>query len=589
MQQLYDFYSNSLNCYSRQCERVQRRLKLLSFSRVGVFIAILMVLFVFRNTVLWATLLALIGMGFFLFLIRYYEDVKTKYRLLHALVKINHTEIEVLQHKLAALPEGDEYIDPEHEYSHDLDLFGKGSFFQYLNRTQIEDGRQLLAGLLTSNDITAIVSKQEAIDELAQKQKWREHFTAHAMVMQQSTKTADIIAWLSGYTPFVPNAMRFLPWLFLGVSLIFGALAIWGGWSWSPLLYWMLLGLGITGRYFARIRQLTYKADRIKATFKQYAKLLKIVEETDFKAGQLRYQKQKLKVDGKKASMAIAQLAKLLNTMDYNHNMFYALIGNGSFLGALRTAYLIEAWITEHKSHVADWFGVIAFFDAYNSLGNFSFNHPLYRYPVIQNGPVVLGCKKAGHPLIPFEKNIKNDFEINNSNFFIITGSNMAGKSTFLRTVGLSMVMANLGLPVCAEECVYWPRKLVTSMRSMDSLYKGDSYFLSELKRLKKVIRLLEKAPYFVLLDEILKGTNSMDKASGSKRFLGRLIKAKATGLIATHDLSLCAAALDFKHVFNYYLDASIEDGELYFDYLLKKGVSKTMNATFLLEQMDIV
>ena len=198
-------------------------------------------------------------------------------------------------------------------------------------------------------------------------------------------------------------------------------------------------------------------------------------------------------------------------------------------------------------------------------------------------------CSQLGHPLIPEHKNVRNDFDIHDEQFFIITGSNMAGKSTFLRSVGLCVIMANLGLPVYAKSCVYSPRKLVTSMRSIDSLYKGDSYFFSELKRLKKVIEKVEAEAYFVLLDEILKGTNSHDKAEGSKKFLARLVKAGATGLIATHDLSLCDSANAFKNVFNYHLDATIENDNLSFDYKLKTGVSKTMNASFLLKKMDLI
>ena len=589
MQKLLDFYTATLNRYVLGSDKVKRRLKLLSASRLIAFTATVVVIYLFRNEVKWAALFAFIGIGVFLFLIRYYEDIKIKYRLLHALVKINDTEIAVLQYNFSELPQGDEYSDPEHEYSHDLDLFGQGSFFQYMNRTQLPEGQDLLAKLLTENEITALPGKQKIVKELAQKPEWRQHFTARASLITQETKIADIVSWLGRYAPFVPGVMRYLPWIFLSIFVGLAGLVYWQGVSGSLLLFWMLLGLGITARYFRQISHLALQADRIKATFKQYSQLFKILEETDFEAPELQAKRQQLFVANKKASTVIQQFGELLNTMDYNNNIFYAIFGNGCFLGALRTAYQIEGWIQQYHTHVSNWFKVIAFFDAYNSLGNFAFNHPHYSYPVIKDGPVVLACKQAGHPLIPSESNIRNDFSISQENFFIITGSNMAGKSTFLRTVGLSVIMANLGLPVCAEECVYSPVKLVTSMRSVDSLYKGDSYFLSELKRLKKVVQLLEEAPYFVLLDEILKGTNSTDKALGSKRFVERLLRANATGLIATHDLSLCDVATAHPNVHNYHLDATIQDNALYFDYLLKAGVSKTMNASFLLEQMDLV
>jgi hypothetical protein len=589
MQKLIDFYSQVLERYVGEYDSVKRRLRLLSTSRLLAFIGTVLLIFFFRDQVKWAAGFSIAGLVLFLFLVRYYEDTKMKFRLAHALVKINRTELKVLHHEYDDLPNGEEYSDAQHPYSHDMDLFGKGSFFQYLNRTQLIEGKDLLAQLIMANDIEAIGAKQEAIDELAQKPDWRQQFTAQASLIEQEMPTVEVIKWLKAYVPFVPNNMRFLPWLFLigfsGISFLTYQFQ----WPMLPVLLWIFLGLGITGRYFKQITQLAQKADRVKAIFKQHTTLLEIIEETEFEAPQLRYQKQRLRVTEERASEAIGRFSRLLNTMDYNNNIFYAIFGNGCFLGALWTAHNIERWIKTYRTDVAQWFDVIAFFDAHNSLGNFSFNHPLYTYPVITDDPNILYCQKLGHPLIPAHNNVRNDFDIKAKDFFIITGSNMAGKSTFLRSVGLCLVMANLGLPVYADDCRYGPRKLVTSMRSVDSLFKGDSYFLSELKRLQKVVKLVEEGSYFVLLDEILKGTNSADKASGSKKFLARLIRTKATGLIATHDLSLCETAKDFPNVHNYHLDATIKNDELSFDYLLKEGVSKTMNASFLLEKMDLV
>ncbi len=589
MQKLVAFYTHLLHEHLEDYNGIKGRLRLLSTSRLIAFVGTLLMIYFFREDAKLAAIFSVIGMGLFLFLVRYYEDTKTKFRLVHALVKINGRELKVLKHEYQELPNGETYLDDQHAYSHDMDLFGQGSFFQYLNRTQLVEGEDMLAQLLTSNNVESIGAKQETIDELAQKPEWRQHFSAHASLIVQQMPIDGVIKWLQSYSSFVPKVMRYLPLLFLLTTLILIIGNIWGGWSLNFLFYWILVGLGISASYLGSIRRLADTSDRVKSIFKQYFKLLEIIEGKEFEAPQLRYQQQRLKVEGEKASEAIGRFSRLLNTMDYNHNMFYIFFGNGCFLGALWTAYHIEVWIKKHKDSVKEWFDVIAFFEAHNSLGNFSFNHPLYTYPVLTNGPEVLACKALGHPLIPAEKNIRNDFRINDENFFIITGSNMAGKSTFLRSVGLCMIMANLGLPVYAEECMYSPRKLITSMRSIDSLYKGDSYFLSELKRLKKVVQSVQQEAYFVLLDEILKGTNSHDKAAGSRKFLARLVRANATGLIATHDLSLCAAANEYSNVWNYHLDATIENDELSFDYKLKEGVSKTMNASFLLKKMDLI
>ncbi|MFT5214567.1 MAG: DNA mismatch repair ATPase MutS, partial [Patiriisocius sp.] len=194
-----------------------------------------------------------------------------------------------------------------------------------------------------------------------------------------------------------------------------------------------------------------------------------------------------------------------------------------------------------------------------------------------------------GHPLLKNENRIDNNFTINKEEFFIVTGANMAGKSTFLRTISLSIVMANCGLPVCATSFKYAPIKLITSMRTTDSLTEDESYFYSELKRLKFIVEEIKDTDYFIILDEILKGTNSKDKAIGSKKFVEKLSNSKSTGIIATHDVSLCALENEFAAVKNYYFDAEIIDNELHFDYTLKNGVCKNMNASFLLEKMEIV
>ena len=169
----------------------------------------------------------------------------------------------------------------------------------------------------------------------------------------------------------------------------------------------------------------------------------------------------------------------------------------------------------------------------------------------------------------------------------------MAGKSTFLRTVSISIVMANCGLPVCAKHYEYQPIKLITSMRTTDSLTEDESYFYSELKRLKFIVDEIDAdvfgKEYFIILDEILKGTNSKDKAIGSKKFVEKLTKSKSTGIIATHDVSLCALEDDFSEIKNYYFDAKINNNELYFDYIFKKGICKNMNASFLLKKMEII
>ncbi|WP_316930920.1 MutS-related protein [Lacinutrix jangbogonensis] len=282
-------------------------------------------------------------------------------------------------------------------------------------------------------------------------------------------------------------------------------------------------------------------------------------------------------------------MSKAMDALDNRNNLISAIFGNGYFLTDIKNSLVIEQWIESYHDKVEDWFEVVTFFDAYNSLGNYAFNHKQYVYPKILEIGKQTTVSELGHPLLKTEKRIDNDFKIENEQFFIITGANMAGKSTFLRTVSLHIVMANVGLPVCAKSSEYVPVKLITSMRTSDSLTDDSSYFFSELTRLKHIVDAIKTDSYFIILDEILKGTNSTDKAIGSRKFVEKLVASNATGIIATHDLSLCEIEKELEEVKNYYFDAQIIDDELYFDYTFKQGICQNMNASFLLKKMEIV
>jgi DNA mismatch repair ATPase MutS len=303
----------------------------------------------------------------------------------------------------------------------------------------------------------------------------------------------------------------------------------------------------------------------------------------------LREKQQQIQTESQKASTIFAKFSKVLDAFDQRNNLLIDFFGNAFLLRDLQQVHNVEKWMNRYKDVVEDWFKVIAFFDAQNSLANFAFNHPNYVFPEIEKNKGVIISKNLGHPLLKESERIDNDFKIENHQFFIITGANMAGKSTFLRTVSLAIVMANMGMPVCAEKFKYSPIKLITSMRTSDSLADNESYFFSELKRLKFIVDEIKNEDYFIILDEILKGTNSTDKAIGSKKFVQKLVASNSTGIIATHDLSLCEIEKELSEVLNYYFDAEIINDELHFDYKLKVGTCKNMNASFLLKKMEIV
>lgn len=583
------YYEQHAEKYRNEAYSLYKKMTLFSMLRLLVFF--LMALGIYSTYTHWqmAVGIAIIGVVVFIVLLSKYTNIKQERLLKLALVDINKTELQIAEGHFHDRNDGLQYQDPLHFYSLDIDLFGRGSFFQFINRTVINEGSKNLADALKANHIDGIQERQEAIKELAQNPEWRQLYSATASLIKVETPAATIISWLKNHKPFLPKVIKWIPYTFLVGTIAVFTLFFLDIISAGYLGYWILLGIVITGIYLKRINHLAVHTDKVKDTFKQYALLLDQIEKQEFKSSLLIEKQRYIQSESEKASVVFGKLSKALDALDNRNNMISAVFGNGYFLTDLKNSYKVEQWIKDYGDKVEDWFEVVSFFDAYNSLANYDFNHPHYVYPTITNDDEVIKAKKLGHPLLKVKKRVDNDFVISNKQFFIITGANMAGKSTFLRTVSIHIVMANVGLPVCAQSSSYTPVKLITSMRTSDSLTDDSSYFFSELTRLKFIVDAIQKEPYFIILDEILKGTNSTDKAIGSRKFVEKLVASNATGIIATHDLSLCEIENELDQVKNYYFDAEIINDELYFDYNFKIGVCKNMNASFLLKKMEII
>ncbi|MFC0603606.1 MutS-related protein [Winogradskyella pulchriflava] len=590
MQNPDDFYKEQLELNQIASKRLFKQMSLLSTLRLSVFIlAAVGIYFTFEQ---WqvATVIGVLGIAIFLFLLSRYTDLKSKRALHKRLVVINEDEIKIASGDFHDRADGAQFQNPKHFYSLDIDLFGKGSFFQFLNRTAIKEGTEKLTQQLLANDISHIENRQEAIQELASLPKWRQNYLAVAQGVEIEHSAKSTITWLKNYQPFLGKIQYALSIGFSMASIVLLVLGIVEIIPISIIGYWLLLGMGITGVYLKKINILAQHTEQAKDTFRQYALLLNAIETSEFNSELLKTKQKLIQSENRKASDIFSQFSKALDALDNRNNLISAILGNGYFLIDIRNSYRIEQWITKYADKVEDWFEVVTFFDAYNSFGNYAFNHQDFTYPKITNEPTTISAEALGHPLLNSEKRVDSDLELKEEQFFIVTGANMAGKSTFLRSVALYIVMANVGLPVCAKESKYKPIKLITSMRTTDSLTDDSSYFFSELTRLKFVVDTIENDKnYFVILDEILKGTNSTDKAIGSRKFVEKLVKQNATGIIATHDLSLTEIEKELEAVKNYYFDAEIINDELYFDYKLKQGVCQNMNASFLLKKMEIV
>ncbi len=583
------YYQEHLTTYQTQVEKLYKKMTALSSLRLLVFLATGFGVYLSFEYWQIAVLVGVIGVGVFVFLLSKYTDVKSQRNFNKALVDINKDEIKIASGDFYDRDKGLQFQDPNHFYSLDIDLFGRGSFFQFIDRTTIKEGTEQLANTLKANNIDNIVIRQDAIKELSTKPKWRQYYSATSNLVEVETPAKHIINWLQTYQSFLPKIMQWLPLVFILLSVLIFTLTFFKLIDMSLIGYWLLIGLGITGRYVKKTNVLSSKTDRVKDTFRQYALLLDLIENENFTSELLKQKQEKIQLDTEKASVIFKKLSRSLDALDNRNNIIGAIFGNGLFLTDIKNSYRIEKWIEQYGNKVKDWFEVVAFFDAYNSLGTYTYNHPQFIFPKIDIQGAVINAESLGHPLLDENKRVDSNLTIENEQFFIVTGANMAGKSTFLRTVSLHIVMANVGLPICAKSSKYSPVKLITSMRTTDSLTDDSSYFFSELTRLKYIVDAIAKEPYFIVLDEILKGTNSTDKAIGSKKFVEKLVASNATGIIATHDLSLCEIEKELDDVKNYYFDAEIINDELHFDYTLKEGICQNMNASFLLKKMNIV
>jgi len=582
-------YKSHIEEFQLQLKKLKKQLFASSMLRLVIFLLFAFLIYFYSSTTSLVLLFVFLGIASFLFLVSRHSDLQQEKEKLKQLIELNETEIRVLNRDFHHLPNGEEFVNPQHEFSQDIDLFGSRSFFQYLNRTALASGKQKLADLLSSNSIQYIQEKQKSIQDLAEKVNFRQEFTAIAKMAKVKIKAPIILQWFKNYEAFVPSVYKWLPKAFSVVSLLlFIALAL----DYIPWFYlgaWFIVGWLIIGRFSKKVNELSGYVSEIQSTFQQYHLLLGLIEETEFQAEFNKNQQTKIQIKHKKASTLVKEFSKIIDSLERKNFMIFGQVISGFMLWDLWKAYEIEQWILKYAHRTENWFDAIDYFDAYNSLGGFAFNHQNYSYPKITQNDVVLKTTQAVHPLIHPKDAVTNDYQIDQQEFFIITGANMAGKSTFLRTVSLQIVMANVGLPVCAATCEYSPIKLITSMRTVDSLADEASYFFSELTRLKFIVDEIKTDRYFIILDEILKGTNSTDKAIGSRKFVEKLVGSHSTGIIATHDLSLCEVATELPQVKNHYFDAEIINNELHFDYRFKNGICQNMNASFLLKKMEIV
>jgi len=506
-------------------------------------------------------------------------------------------ELQLLNKNFEGLDEGKEFIIPGHNYSHDLDVFGFKSLFQILNRTSTFKGKRQLGKWLnlplTSHE--KIIKKQIAVKELSKKENWCYELVAFGKSSNDKVETQEIIDnWLNDKPVFNFSFIKWIGFLLPIITISAGALAFLEIIETTLFTITFFVQLGLSARYASRISKIQGRLGSRFAIIENYIKIVNSIENETFKSEYLKTLQHEFKNEKQNFSVSksLNQLKKLLDKLDARLNIYLAILLNGLFLWDINIAFQVEVWKKKHNKNLTNWMNAIGEFDALISLSLFAANHPKYTFPSVSQNNKELVCESFGHPLIEDDKLVTNNYSISGSSKIdLLTGANMAGKSTFLRTIGVNLILARIGAPVCAKEFTFFPFKLFSSLRTVDSLKDNESFFYAELKRLKQLINLYnEGEKFFFLLDEILKGTNSADQHKGSVGLIENLISLKGTGVIATHDIELANLEEEYSDsIRNICFEIEIINNQLQFDYKVKNGFCKTMNASFLMENMGII
>ena len=514
-----------------------------------------------------------------------------------ALKEINENEIDAIHNHQNLYYNGEEYEISNHHYTADLDIFGAHSIFGLINRCRTYYGNQILRSVFLEKPIISeLLEKQEAIKELEDETDYRQEIAvklysldglenynvAHSINRQMEMDLSF------GEGKLLNIYRKSLPLIWIGIIVLYFinyGLA-------NTLASFIFIGnLLLTGNFTKRITEVQGRLSNTSNSLKRYIDVLKSLFDKKWNSTLLKVHAEEFENSSSELPLkSLSDLSNIINQLDYRLNLLVAIAGNGLFLWDLSVIYKLAKWKKSNTGKIEKIFKHIGFMEAMSSLATWSYNHPTYSYPFISDDYMSIEAKELEHPLIPKSQNVENDFNLEKQDkVVIITGSNMSGKSTLLRTIGLIMILGYTGTKVAASNLSIPIVSIVTYMRIKDALEENVSTFKAELNRISMILTILEeKDDAFILIDEMLRGTNSKDKLNGSIGITKKLLESDAYAMIATHDIKLAEMGNDEKRIANYYFDIDYKDGNLVFDYKVKSGICENFNASFLLGQLGI-
>ena len=579
------FYKNKLNSLSKEVNKYNNINKYTAVGKLASFIfAVGLFIFWYFNSI-FNILFLTIPFLVYIFLIIFgqkYIDLYTKNKNLYELIS---DEISFLNKNYDVFRPNIHFIEYTHNYAYDLDIFEKGALYHSINRCTTADGEELLQQLLLNPKRSSedIIKMQDSVKEMMPLREVSHNISS--ISYKNPVSLDNFIKTVS--RDITPPKKIAVIYVYISASATILSFIAYG---FGLIPSFIPLGLFIyqftTASLFAKKTNDEYsKLNKANNAAKIYLLISETIKDNNFQSEMLK----SIKDDMCAVSSKVKELQKINSEFDQRNSGLYYLISNGLFLRDIILSYKINKWIKENIYNIPVWNKAAAYIDVINSISVFGYNNSDFIFPVI-NSSTIIKAENMSHPLIDSLKRVGNNIEINKTHkFLIITGANMAGKSTFIRSIGVNLILASMGAPVCASSFEFSSVDIFSSMRTSDKLMDSSSYFHAELQRLKLLKEKSEKSEkMLVLLDEILKGTNSQDKLQGSKLVLLKFIKLNITGILATHDTALGSLSEEYIENFeNYFFDFDIDEiGEMHFDYKLKKGISNNMNASILLKNV---
>jgi MutS domain V len=486
---------------------------------------------------------------------------------------------------------GEQFLDLSHPYARDLDLFGKGGLFELLCTARTRAGESTMAAwLLNRASLEEIEQRREAIREIAPNLDFRERLALAGEDVRIGVHPESLIAWSESTTRLQPHGILRIALPLLATCWLI-SIAAWFLWDWGvAALSMSLLNLAFTYKLRPRVQQAMGKIDEASHDLGILASILKEIEQAQFTSQRLTGLQEALRPHSSYPSQAIRRLSKRVIWLDSHENWFVKILDLFVFWTP-QCVLAIEAWRAAHGPNVRRWIEITGEVEALTAFGCYAYEHPEDIFPEFVQGGPLLDAVSMAHPLLPRGKAVPNDLKLDGDfQLIVVSGPNMAGKSTFIRCVGTNVILAQAGAPVCARQLRLSQLAVAASICILDSLQGGLSRFYAEILRLKTIDEMSKgEVPVLFLLDELLSGTNSHDRRVGTESFVRHLLAQGAIGLITTHDLALAKIAEDMKdHAANFHFSDQLEEGQLRFDYKLTPGTVQTTNALKLMRSIGL-